>query len=208
MRRPMNSAAPASNSSGSRPGFAISAHSFPLGDDDRPETAVDVGIDCPQCLGGFLRACQVLLVCDDVIAENDAYLTLPARKEGIIPGAVDLRPPRLTGDRIARQTIQFERRIACDSPEGRLICDETVGPGAMDEAKERVVGGMTNSGVVSAVGDGRAIRIGEEPLDRLHGRLRSRAGLLPFQTIEREDVPRNMIITAYVGEQGRAGRRA
>ena len=23
---------------------------------ERPETAADVGIDCPQCLGGFLRA--------------------------------------------------------------------------------------------------------------------------------------------------------
>jgi hypothetical protein len=30
--------------------------SFPLADDDRPETAADVGIDCPQFLGGFLRA--------------------------------------------------------------------------------------------------------------------------------------------------------
>jgi hypothetical protein len=30
--------------------------SFPLADDDRRETAADVGIDCPQCLGGFLRA--------------------------------------------------------------------------------------------------------------------------------------------------------
>src|SRR5262249_44364753 len=28
--------------------------------------------------------CQVLLACDYVIAEGDAYLTLPARKEGII----------------------------------------------------------------------------------------------------------------------------
>jgi len=109
--------------------------------------------------------CQVLLVCDHVIAENDAYLTLPARKEGIIPGAANLRLPRLTGDRIARQAIQSERRIACNSPEGRLICDETVGSGAMDEAIERVVGAMTNSGVVSAVGNRRAIRIGEEPLD-------------------------------------------
>ena len=165
MRRPMNSAAPASNSSGSRPGFAISAHSFPLGDDDRPETAVDVGTDCPQCLGGFLRACQVLLVCDDVIAENDAYLTLPARKEGIIPGAANLRLPRFTGDRIARQAIQSERRIECNSPEGRLICDETVAPGTMDEAIERVVGGLTSSGVVSAVGNRRALRIAQEPLD-------------------------------------------
>ncbi len=109
--------------------------------------------------------CQVLLVCDYVIAENDAYLTLPARKEGIIPGAANLRLPRLTGDRIARQAIQSERPLACNSPEGRLICDETVASGTMDEAIARIVGAMTSSGVVSAVGNRRAIRIGEEPLD-------------------------------------------
>ena len=109
--------------------------------------------------------CQVLLVCDHVIAENDAYLTLPARKEGIIPGAANLRLPRFTGDRIARQAIQSERRIACNSPEGRLVCDETVAPGTMDEAIERLVSAMTSSGVVSAVGNRRAFRIAEEPLD-------------------------------------------
>ena len=109
--------------------------------------------------------CQVLLVCDHVIAERDAYLTLPARKEGIIPGAANLRLPRFTGDRIARQAIQSERRIVCDSPEGRLICDETVDPGTMDEAIARVVGGLTGSGVVSAVGNRRAFRIAQEPLD-------------------------------------------
>ena len=54
--------------------------------------------------------CQVLLVCDYVIAERNAYLTLPARKEGIIPGAANLRLPRFTGDRIARQAILYERR--------------------------------------------------------------------------------------------------
>ncbi len=113
--------------------------------------------------------CQVLLVCDYVIAESDAFLTLPARKEGIIPGAANLRLPRFTGDRIARQAIQHERRILCDSPEGRLICDETVTPGAMDEAIARAVAGFTSSGVVSAVGNRRAFRIGQEPLDLFRG---------------------------------------
>ena len=32
-------------------------------------------------------------------------MTLPARKEGIIPGAANLRMPRFVGDRIARQAI-------------------------------------------------------------------------------------------------------
>jgi thioesterase DpgC len=109
--------------------------------------------------------CQILLVMDYVIAERDAFLTLPARKEGIIPGAANMRLPRFTGDRIARQAIQYERRLACDSPEGRLVCDEIVAPGEMDSAIERVVSGLTNSGVVSAAGNRRALRIVQEPFE-------------------------------------------
>jgi (3,5-dihydroxyphenyl)acetyl-CoA 1,2-dioxygenase len=109
--------------------------------------------------------CQALLVMDYVLAARDAFLTLPARKEGIIPGAANLRLPRFTGDRIARQAIQYERRLECDSPEGRLICDELVEPDAMDAALERVVAGLTTSGVVSAAGNRRALRIGQEPFD-------------------------------------------
>jgi (3,5-dihydroxyphenyl)acetyl-CoA 1,2-dioxygenase len=109
--------------------------------------------------------CQVLLVCDHVIAEDNAFLTLPARKEGIIPGAANLRLTRFTGDRIARQAILNDRRIECDSPEGRLICDETVPPGTMDNAIARAVDALTSSGVVSAAGNRRAFRIAQEPLD-------------------------------------------
>ena len=39
--------------------------------------------------------CQYLLVMDYVVAGSDAYMTLPARKEGIIPGAANLRFPPL-----------------------------------------------------------------------------------------------------------------
>ena len=109
--------------------------------------------------------CQVLLVMDYVLAERSAFLTLPARKEGIIPGAANMRMPRFTGDRIARQAILYERRLDCDSVEGRLICDEIVETGEMDAAIERVVNGLTNSGVVSAAGNRRALRIAQEPLD-------------------------------------------
>lgn len=109
--------------------------------------------------------CQVLLAVDYVLAERGAYLTLPARKEGIIPGAANMRLPRAVGDRIARQAVQYERRIECDSPEGRMICDELVELGKMDEAIERVVNGLTNSGVVSAASNRRAFRITQEPLD-------------------------------------------
>ncbi len=92
-------------------------------------------------------------------------MTLPARKEGIIPGCANLRLPRFVGDRIARQAIMYGRRLDCDSPEGRLICDEVVPPHEMDAALARVIDGMTSSGVVSACGNRRAFRVGQEPLD-------------------------------------------
>jgi len=109
--------------------------------------------------------CQYLLVMDYVIAARDAYLTLPARKEGIIPGAANLRLWRFTGDRIARQAIMYGRRLDCDSLEGRLVCDEVVEPAAMDAAIAAVVDGFTNSGMVSAASNRRAFRVAQEPLD-------------------------------------------
>ena len=109
--------------------------------------------------------CQYLLTMDYVIAASDAYLTLPARKEGIIPGAANMRLPRFTGDRIARQAIMSGRQLDCDSPEGRLVCDEVVPPAEMDAALDRVIATFTDSGVVSAAGNRRAFRVAEEPLD-------------------------------------------
>jgi len=109
--------------------------------------------------------CQYLLTMDYVLAARGAFLTLPARKEGIIPGAANMRLPRFTGERIARQAIMYERRLDCDSPEGRLICDEIVEPADMDGAIERVVGNFTGSGIVSAASNRRAFRVTQEPLD-------------------------------------------
>ncbi|HEY7231130.1 MAG TPA: enoyl-CoA hydratase/isomerase family protein [Pseudolabrys sp.] len=109
--------------------------------------------------------CQYLLAMDYVIAGRDAYMTLPARKEGIIPGAANLRMPRFAGDRITRQAILMGRRLDCDTPEGRTICDLIVPPDEMEEALVQVVNDFTGSGVVSAAGNRRAIRVGEEPLD-------------------------------------------
>ncbi len=119
------------------------------------------GLDVFAIGGG----CQYLLAMDYVVAGSDAYMTLPARKEGIIPGAANLRMPRFVGDRITRQAILMGRRLDCDTPEGRLICDMVVPPGEMEQAIDRVVDDFTGSGVVSAAGNRRAIRVGEEPLD-------------------------------------------
>ena len=119
------------------------------------------GLDTFAIGGG----CQNLLAMDYVVAGSNAYMTLPARKEGIIPGAANLRLPRFVGARIARQAILAGRRLDCDSPEGRMICDEVVPPGDVDAAVARAVEDLTGSGVVSAAGNRRAFRVGEEPLD-------------------------------------------
>lgn len=119
------------------------------------------GVDAWAIGGG----CQYLLAMDYVVAASDAYMTLPARKEGIIPGAANLRMPRFVGDRITRQAILMGRRLDCDTPEGRLICDMIVPPGQMEQGIDRVVEDFTGSGVVSAAGNRRALRVGEEPLD-------------------------------------------
>jgi thioesterase DpgC len=109
--------------------------------------------------------CQLLLVMDYVLAADDAFMTLPARKEGIIPGLANLRLPRFVGDRIARQAIQAERKLPCASPEGRLIVDEVVPAGEMDEAIERTARMLSDAGSVSAIANRRALRVGQEPLD-------------------------------------------
>jgi thioesterase DpgC len=106
-----------------------------------------------------------LLTQDYVLAANDAFMTLPARKEGIVPGAANLRLHRFVGDRLARQCVQYERKLPCDSPEGRLICDEVVDAGEMDAAIERVIENLTSSGAVGAISNRRAFRIAVESLD-------------------------------------------
>jgi thioesterase DpgC len=119
------------------------------------------GVDVFAIGGG----CQYLLAMDYVVAGSDAYMTLPARKEGIIPGAANLRLTRFVGARMARQAILMGKRLECNSVEGRMICDEIVPPDRMEQALARVVDDYTGSGVVSAASNRRAFRVGEEPLD-------------------------------------------
>jgi thioesterase DpgC len=137
--------------------------------DALPDDVHGTGIEKPWiavvesfAIGGH---CQLLLTQDYVLAANDAYMTLPARKEGIVPGASNLRLHRFVGDRLARQLVQYERKLLCDSAEGRLICDEVVEADEMDAAIERVVRNLTSSGAVGAIGNRRAFRVAVESLD-------------------------------------------
>jgi (3,5-dihydroxyphenyl)acetyl-CoA 1,2-dioxygenase len=108
-------------------------------------------------------ACQLLHVMDHVIADRDCRLYLPARREGIIPGASPLRLPRSVGDRLARQAIMSGLEFEAGTPNADLICDEVVERGEMDAAITRRADLLTSSGVVNAAANRRAIRAGQEP---------------------------------------------
>jgi thioesterase DpgC len=104
--------------------------------------------------------CQLLLCADHIIAEQGCRCTLPARNEGIIPGAANLRLPRFVGDRRARQAILSGAEL---QPEE--LADEIVPPGAMDEALERRAADLQTAGAVSGVANRRALRVAQEPPD-------------------------------------------
>ena len=110
-------------------------------------------------------ACQLLHVMDHVIAANGSRLYLPARKEGIIPGASNLRLWRSVGDRAARQAILSGREWTAGEPDADLICDEIADPNWMDAAIENRVDALTSSGLINASANRSAMRAGQEPLD-------------------------------------------
>ena len=132
---------------------------------DEPENTLEkmwlAAVDTFAIGGG----CQLLLVVDYVIAEKNAYFSLPARKEGFLPGVSNMRLPRFVGERLAKQAILFDKRFDADTPEGRMIANEVVEPDEMDAAIERVVSAGIDSGLVSAGANKKAMRIQTEPFD-------------------------------------------
>ncbi|MFJ9646335.1 (3,5-dihydroxyphenyl)acetyl-CoA 1,2-dioxygenase DpgC [Streptomyces sp. NPDC101206] len=120
-----------------------------------------VGVVDSFAIGGGM---QLLLVLDRVIAEEGAFLSLPAADEGIVPGLGNLRLTRLTGARTARQVILSGRRIHTDDPAAALLVDEVLPAAALDGAAERAVRDLA----APAVAANRAmLTLAEEPVDLL-----------------------------------------
>jgi (3,5-dihydroxyphenyl)acetyl-CoA 1,2-dioxygenase len=59
---------------------------------------------------------QLLFVFDHVLAAADAYFSLPAAQEGIVPGAANFRLARCVGPRLSRQIVLEGRRIWASEP--------------------------------------------------------------------------------------------
>jgi thioesterase DpgC len=92
---------------------------------------------------------QLLLVFDYVLAASDAYFSLPAAQEGIVPGAANFRLTRCAGPRLSRQVILGGRRIWASEPAARLLVDEVVEPADMEEAVERSVDRLQHPAVAA-----------------------------------------------------------
>ncbi|WP_443031638.1 (3,5-dihydroxyphenyl)acetyl-CoA 1,2-dioxygenase DpgC [Streptomyces sp. CBMAI 2042] len=105
---------------------------------------------------------QLLLVFDHVLAASDAYVSLPAAKEGIIPGAAALRLVRAAGTRLSGQVILEGRRIRATEPDARLLVDEVHETEDLDQAVERSLARLRAPAVVA---NRRMLRLAEESVD-------------------------------------------
>jgi thioesterase DpgC len=103
---------------------------------------------------------QLLLVFDHVLAAADAYFSLPAAQEGIVPGAANLRLTRSAGPRLSRQIILTGRRVWATEPAARLLVDHVIEPAEMDAAVERSLG-MFRGPAVAA--NRRMLNLAAEP---------------------------------------------
>jgi thioesterase DpgC len=92
---------------------------------------------------------QLVLLADHVIAAADAYLSLPAAQEGIVPGASNFRLTRSVGMRVARQMILQGRRLHATEPDAKALVDEVCEPDDLDRAVERAITRLRGPAVVA-----------------------------------------------------------
>jgi thioesterase DpgC len=105
---------------------------------------------------------QLLLVCDHVLAASDAFVSLPAAHEGIVPGAANFRLTRSAGARLSRQMILEGRRIWANEPAARCLLDEVVEPRDLDQAVQESLERFRGPAVIA---NRHMLNLAEEPPD-------------------------------------------
>lgn len=132
--------------------------------DDAPWWSRTIGKPWLAVVDGFAigGGAQLLLLFDQVIAASDAYLSLPAAQEGIVPGAANFRLTRSVGPRAARQVILSGRRIQAAEPLARHLIDEVYDPGELDAAVERSLRRLRGPAVLA---NRRMLNLADESLD-------------------------------------------
>ncbi|MBX7268160.1 enoyl-CoA hydratase/isomerase family protein [Micromonospora sp. Llam7] len=105
---------------------------------------------------------QLLLAVDWVVIAADAYLSLPAAQEGIVPGVAGLRLGRRVGGGVARQILLTGRKLWAGEPDCALLCDEVADPRDMDRAVAAAADRLDNPAVVA---NRAMLNLAEEPPD-------------------------------------------
>ncbi|GAA1260221.1 hypothetical protein GCM10009665_57770 [Kitasatospora nipponensis] len=122
---------------------------------EKPWTAVVDGF----AIGGGM---QLLLVFDEVLAASDAFFSLPAAAEGIVPGAANFRLGKAVGPRVSRQMILGGRRLWATEPSAAGLVDEVHEPDELDAAADRSVERLRGRAVLA---NRRMLNVADEPMD-------------------------------------------
>jgi len=109
---------------------------------------------------------QIVLAADHVLAAEDAWFSLPAAQEGIVPGVANLRLARVAGTRIARSMVLRGVRVAATDPDARPFCDEVLAEPALTARAQQVATELTAPAVVP---NKLMLALAEEPQDLLRG---------------------------------------
>lgn len=105
---------------------------------------------------------QILLMLDHVIGAANCYFSLPAAKEGIVPGFANLRLSRFLGPRKARQVILRGQKISADSPDAALLFDEIVDSSDIDHA---ILRGIQDLSAPAVVANRHMLNLAEESVE-------------------------------------------
>lgn len=104
---------------------------------------------------------QMVLACDYVIGEQGCYVSLPAAKEGIIPGVSNLRLTSATSERFAKQVILHGRKVRADDADAGFIFDRVAAPEALEQAMQEAITLMAAPAVPA---NKRMLVLAKEPL--------------------------------------------
>ncbi|MDJ0088483.1 enoyl-CoA hydratase/isomerase family protein [Pantoea allii] len=104
---------------------------------------------------------QMVLACDYVIGEQGCYVSLPAAKEGIIPGVSNLRLTTATSERFAKQVILHGRKVMANDADAGFIFDRVVPSEELDQVLDEAISLMTAPAVPA---NKRMLVLAKEPL--------------------------------------------
>ena len=153
-----------------------------------------VGVVETFAIGGGM---QLLLSLDYVIAEEGAYVCLPAANDGIVPGAANLRLTRYFGSRLAREIVFIGAKVQTSDSESRLLFNKVCASDDVQRSIESAIALLT----LPAVGAGRVmLNLAEEPIDDFRAYIAEFAVTQARRSLSKD-------VTSKLEEQWAASRR-